>query len=709
MRYLFLMRGLPASGKDTFIHDNNFGPWTLSSDEYRLRCGSPTISIDGREKLDMTVSNMAWKKLRKDLEDRMVRGDTTIINATNINKKDILSYRSLCKKYFYRLGIIDLTHVSASECKERNSRRPEMFRVPDETIDRMANKLNSEDIPKSIKTYSRQEFVDFMYKGYKPIDISGKKLHVIGDIHGCFGPVKEYMDKFVDIENDIVVFVGDYFDRGVQEPEVFKYLSSIMDKDNVYLLIGNHELHMFRYLRGEERDTHFDKVTLPRFKATGITDKQMKTFCHNLITVALFTKGDKQIIISHAGVPHTVVNAMLSDTYFIKGSGRYEDMATVADTFDKKFIGRNSYQIFGHRNPDNVDIKINEHCYNVCGFPELGRELKAVQVSEKGEFKCISIHNDTVDKDVILKAIQKGNKVVDISKYDAITVMQNSKFIKENKFGNISSFNFTKEAFYDDVWDGITTKARGLFYNMNNREIVARSYDKFFLLNQHLCSTIDKFEFPIKGYFKYDGSLGIIGYDKETNDLVFCSKSMTAPEGEHARWFKDLAMSYIKDYNALKEYICDNNLSIVCEMISPWLDPHLMSYHDASIIFLDAVKRDLTFTPVDYDKTYDDIKEWFTAEKKKFFRRYNGEKEFAWDYSIIKEYPDTEGFVFVDANHKMFKIKTYNYEAKKIVRATVDCGLPEQRPSYESIAKRYSNFFDKPVIDKVYEELGKNY
>ena len=86
MRYLFLMRGLPASGKDTFIHDNNFGPWTLSSDEYRLRCGSPTISIDGRETLDMTVSNMAWKKLRKDLEDRMVRGDTTIINATNISE-----------------------------------------------------------------------------------------------------------------------------------------------------------------------------------------------------------------------------------------------------------------------------------------------------------------------------------------------------------------------------------------------------------------------------------------------------------------------------------------------------------------------------------------------------------------------------------------------------------------------------------------------
>ena len=523
MKYLFLLRGLPASGKDYFIDRNNLRPWTLSSDEYRMRCGSPIYNIDGVEQIDQTVSNMAWKKLRKDLEDRMVRGDTTIINATNINKKDILSYRSLCKKYFYRLGIIDLTHVSASECKERNSRRPEMFRVPDETIDRMANKLNSEDIPKSIKTYSRQEFVDFMYKGYKPIDISGKKLHVIGDIHGCFGPVKEYMDKFVDIENDIVVFVGDYFDRGVQEPEVFKYLSSIMDKDNVYLLIGNHELHMFRYLRGEERDTHFDKVTLPRLKAAGITDKQMKTFCHNLITVALFTKEDKQIIISHAGVPHTVVNAMLSDTYFIKGSGRYEDMATVADTFDKKFIGRNSYQIFGHRNPDNVDIKINEHCYNVCGFPELGRELKAVQVSEKGEFKCISIHNDTVDKDVIIKAIQKGNKVVDISKYDAITVMQNSKFIKENKFGNISSFNFTKEAFYDDVWDGITTKARGLFYNMNNREIVARSYDKFFLLNQHLCSTIDKFEFPIKGYFKYDDSLGIIGYDKETNDLVFCS------------------------------------------------------------------------------------------------------------------------------------------------------------------------------------------
>ena len=45
MKYLFLLRGLPASGKDYFIDRNNLRPWTLSSDEYRMRCGVKWNSV----------------------------------------------------------------------------------------------------------------------------------------------------------------------------------------------------------------------------------------------------------------------------------------------------------------------------------------------------------------------------------------------------------------------------------------------------------------------------------------------------------------------------------------------------------------------------------------------------------------------------------------------------------------------------------------
>lgn len=34
-----------------------------------------------------------------------------------------------------------------------------------------------------------------------------------------------------------------------------------------------------------------------------------------------------------------------------------------------------------------------------------------------------------------------------------IIELRNNKFIKENKFDNISSFNFTKKAFYNNIWN----------------------------------------------------------------------------------------------------------------------------------------------------------------------------------------------------------------------------------------------------------------
>ena len=49
---------------------------------------------------------------------------------------------------------------------------------------------------------------------------------------------------------------------------------------------------------------------------------------------------------------------------------------------------------------------------------------------------------------------------------------------------NISSFNFTKSAFYDKKWDDIVCKARGLFIDTKNWRIVARGFNKFFNINE---------------------------------------------------------------------------------------------------------------------------------------------------------------------------------------------------------------------------------
>ena len=51
---------------------------------------------------------------------------------------------------------------------------------------------------------------------------------------------------------------------------------------------------------------------------------------------------------------------------------------------------------------------------------------------------------------------------------EVVDKMRQNKYIYEKKYGDISSFNFTREAFYDKKWNEQTTKARGLFINTAN-------------------------------------------------------------------------------------------------------------------------------------------------------------------------------------------------------------------------------------------------
>lgn len=46
-----------------------------------------------------------------------------------------------------------------------------------------------------------------------------------------------------------------------------------------------------------------------------------------------------------------------------------------------------------------------------------------------------------------------------------LTNFAGNPLIKEKSFGVISSFNFTRDAFYNKAWDDVTCKARGLYIN----------------------------------------------------------------------------------------------------------------------------------------------------------------------------------------------------------------------------------------------------
>ena len=69
------------------------------------------------------------------------------------------------------------------------------------------------------------------------------RIFAIGDIHGCFNPLKELIENKIQLQkNDKLIFLGDYIDRGPNSKEVVDYIIELIENDyDVVTLLGNHE------------------------------------------------------------------------------------------------------------------------------------------------------------------------------------------------------------------------------------------------------------------------------------------------------------------------------------------------------------------------------------------------------------------------------------------------------------------------------------
>lgn len=86
--------------------------------------------------------------------------------------------------------------------------------------------------------------VDFFIIDKKENVMKKQRIYAIGDIHGQYQMLKELINNVkIDFNNSIVIFLGDYIDRGPQSFEVVEYLSKLFLKHpkNIILLKGNHE------------------------------------------------------------------------------------------------------------------------------------------------------------------------------------------------------------------------------------------------------------------------------------------------------------------------------------------------------------------------------------------------------------------------------------------------------------------------------------
>lgn len=396
MRELIILRGLPGAGKSTWIKNMGLEGYTLSPDTLRMMFSSPECLIDGTFQNNQGVSSKAWNAMYEMLEKRMSLGCIIVVDATHLKQKYYNKYKKYADKYRYGVTVVDFFYQGTLVDALRNNeyRKDTIDYVPPSVIKNMYANAQKIEVPSSWNWVTPANFSLDEY----PDEIEVKKLVFIGDIHGCFNPLLKYFKEHPFSKDNHYVFLGDYIDRGNQNNDVLNYLNSIRKYDNITLLEGNHERHLWSYAMDEAANSkEFENKTRPQLEAHEFTREVAREFVLSLKPYFYATLNGQRVFACHGGIPGFKDNwfnegiNLLSARQVIKGVGNYEDMESVAQSWYFNHPGVT--QVLGHRNVNNVAAKINEDVYCLEGKVEFNGCLRVLELGHDGVREVIEVPN----------------------------------------------------------------------------------------------------------------------------------------------------------------------------------------------------------------------------------------------------------------------------------------------------------------------------
>ena len=704
MRTLLVLRGAPGCGKSTWVEKNGLLPYTLCPDTLRIMCSSRELNADGHFSIarNNATEKQTWKIIMDLLEYRMSRGELTVLDATASKTKDIQQYKELAEQYRYRTYVVDFTDVPLETCLAQNKQRHPDKWVPEESIRNIYARFANQPVPSRVEVIKPDELGKILEKY---IDLSNyKKVVFVGDIHGCYDTLMQYPDFKEGLKDDTAyIFTGDYVDRGNQNAEVMLYLYSIMDRPNVCFLEGNHERWIRDYGNSAPAQSReFELKTKPQFIAGGFTEKHARMFYRKVRQFSHFMWNGLEILACHGGVPHINTNLIyMPTTAFINGVGTYAEYQTIADTWMTE-TADNQFLVHGHRNTEKDPIQIADRVFNLEGGVEFGGSLRIAELENIGSYPEYGITADggripvgmnvmykwntveLADCQPITEDLITENRPVETIE-DAVTYLRNNKFVTEKPLGDdISSFNFSRDAFYSANWNRQTILARGLFIDTKNNKIMARSYEKFFKINEvretELAALKSRLQYPVRAFVKENGFLAIVSYDYNKDDLFVASKSTN--KGDFVGYIREQLEPYYEHILRRLRYYheCGSPMTFVFECVDIDHDPHIIKYKESKLVLLDAIFNTLNFESTNYDNLKY-IASQIGCPVKEVAYIINNWEDFRdlymeaqdEEYQFNGEY--IEGFVFEDANGFMTKCKTGYYNFWKFMRSVADITL----------------------------------
>lgn len=205
----------------------------------------------------------------------------------------------------------------------------------------------------------------------------------------------------------------------------------------------------------------------------------------------------------------------------------------------------------------------------------------------------------------------------------------------------LSIYNYSRTTQYEGKWDDITKSCRGLILDRDGN-VIAKSFNKFFNLEEHKSEEIPNEEFEV--YEKLDGSLGILFWYQ--GKWILASKgsfvSDQAIKGRNILNSKYNVEPIPKGYTTLVEIIYPEN-RIVC------------NYGDDEVLVVLSMISNASGKELDYDSLLKINEETGLPVVKK----YDGIQDYKTLKTLISK--DREGYVVRFRNGFRMKIKGEEY------------------------------------------------
>jgi predicted kinase len=704
MRKLLLVRGPQGSGKSTLLRELGLEPYTLSLDRVRETVAGPSMSPEGYLGINNELNNEALRLHKDLLEGRLSRGELVVVEQAIMMASDMDRYLAMAQTHRYAVALVDLSNMDLPTVQARNAQREERLRVPESAVAQTLLRLNhsrssvharpgltvmesSDQLPAQMEAWLAHPVMDYTGRYTKVVHI--------GDLQGCLdvlvgpkGPLAQGLDP-----DTLYVFVGDLLDRGVQNGEVLRwFMDHALGKPNVILLYGNHEAHLDRWAKGlPSVSPEFTARTLPQLLEAGLTPADAGRIIATTMDLLAYAFHGHRVLVTHAGLP-TVPERLerLSANQAIWGTGPWAD--PVDQRFDR-MAPAGWVQVHGHRNHGGQAIQATPRSFNLEDGVEHGGALRTATLSAQGwtvndyanptfaPYREREVHADRRKLEPSWMNRPSSTQLP----AELLALMRAHPDVREfvsASHPHIASLNFTRQVFYDQAWDEVVVKARGLFFNRETGEVVARAYDKFFNLDERPETRLDQVlaqsAFPITAYRKDNGFLGLIGYDRQNDALFFSSKS--TPDSPFTAWLKDIyeGLTTPRQREQMRRYLRDMEACVAVEVIDPVRDPHLVDYPAPALTVLDVFHRssDLERLPFSKLEAFATSMGLESKREEAVFR--TPEALAGWharvqhDLTYRKGGQDLEGFVLEDANANMVKIKLPHYSFWKTLRGAKD-------------------------------------